>query len=238
MQQNLTDFDSSFFLWYSENEDTHGRFKIESICEITDKKNGQVVKYFLLNGVMAGNVYSDKDLIKVPPYYFNAIFSESEYKIFRVYGVQDHLYDTSEENSKQFTRISFSIKEHSCRLLSDIEQIVYEASSNNKLIAVIEVDNIDVYLNIRYIFPVKHINYKDTLAKFQIETGPICVLPNKINGNPLISNFNLAYVAFNRMNELHVITLSELHSSIKSANFHRFFNNIEIVKCKIKIYSY
>lgn len=238
MPKNLIDFDTSFFVWYSEKEDTYGKFGIESLCEITDKKNGQVEKYFLLNGVMAGNVYSNKDLIKVPPYYFNAIFSESEHKIFRVYGIQSKEHDTEGDNSELFTRISFSLKEHSYNLLNHLEQIITEASNHNKLIVVIEVDNFDVHRNISYIFPIKHINFTGTLAKFQVETGPICILPNTLTKQKLVSNFNLAYVAFNRMNELHVITLSELHSSINSANFHRFFNNIEILKCKIKIYSY
>ena len=78
--EKCIDFSSSNLMWDGENR---GIFKLISTLLYKNKKSNSL--FVLSESVLAGNVYANSDLMKIPPYLFQVCGSISEQIIFRTF---------------------------------------------------------------------------------------------------------------------------------------------------------
>lgn len=195
------DFDNSYITWLT-TDDSYGRFNIEAVCQIENIQTGITNNFYLLSTVMACNVYGKKDLFHDPPYTFTAIFSKDSIKRIRNYSDQINNNSDIKFITDVFKDVNYHIELKKYAELNNTENIIETTLKNQKIIAVIE-NKIDEITNIKYIFPVKHINVKKVPSlQFQVETGPI--LFNKNNYYSL-DELNSFYIAFNNLEYYKII---------------------------------
>ena len=203
---SFIDFKNSFVTWRIQN-DLYGRFSIESSCKITDLKTALVKKYYLLSGVLACKVLETDDMIIEPEYIFQAIFSQEDFKIFRINNSIGNKRDTTGLNEDGFTDINIHLQKTAhTKLFTDNE--ICDAVINFKpLTAKVNFTNSNFKYELQ--FPVKHINSRITNSTWQVETGP--VLMPMFNSNATISaqHFLPAFVAFNHHRILNYALLEE-----------------------------
>ncbi len=203
---SFIDFKNSFVTWRIQN-DLYGRFNIESSCEVTDLKTALVKKYYLLSGVLACKVLETDDMIIEPEYIFQAVFSEKDFKIFRINNSFGNKKDSIGLNEDEFTDILIHLaKTEHTKLNSDKE--VSEALLNFKtLTARINFTKTD--FNYELQFPVKHINSRITDSTWQVETGPVLMPLFNINSTNLAQHFLPAFLSFNQHHILNYAMLEE-----------------------------
>lgn len=203
---SLIDFKNSFVTWRIQN-DLHGRFSIESSCEVTDFKTALIKKYYLLSGVLACKVLETDDMIIEPEYIFQAVFSEKDFKIFRINNSFGNKKDSIGLNEDEFADIIIHLAttEHT-KLKSDKE--VSDALLNFKsLTAIVNFTKTD--FNYELQFPVKHINSRITESTWQVETGPVLMPMFSSNATISAQHFLPAFVAFNHHHILNYALLEE-----------------------------
>ena len=79
--EKCIDFSSSNLMWDGENR---GIFKLISTLLYKNEKKSNSL-FVLSESVLAGNVYANSDLMKIPPYLFQVGGSISEQIIFRTF---------------------------------------------------------------------------------------------------------------------------------------------------------
>jgi hypothetical protein len=230
-------FQHSFFYWRLLEEESIGRFTLDAVCRTKRLKTGFERDYYLLSGVMAGNVYAKDNLFKDPPYGFIAIFSEYEYKIFRNYDHYCSKHDSTGLVKERFKEINFSIQEQKSIKLIMIEDIIRYSINKSPLNAVISFDSGDD-TRIEIEFPVRHINAQTEKQEFQVETGPIIIPSFEKDQKGDIDSFNIAYTAFNHLNESYFISLLPKGILKESESVTRVYSKIEKTESEIQIFAF
>ncbi|HAS47576.1 MAG TPA: hypothetical protein DCS93_44275 [Microscillaceae bacterium] len=232
MPQTL-DFCNSFVSWVTKNEQSYGRFQLEATLQI--KTPGVATKeYYLLSGVMAGNLYKSHQLVKAPPYYFQAVMSKTDYKVFRVYALQSKNEDSFQTINDTFEQVNFDLHYTTADQLAQVNEVIDASFANAKLNAKVQITTQDhTYLLLT--FPIKHINVNQSKTIFQVETGTV-MLPNaQYVQKPSIAHIDLAYINFNNQSkaefavleatevspENHVRTFSGFQSHPAVINLHK-----------------
>ena len=170
----LLDFNQSFLKWKTK-ENSEAVFKIESTFKGND---GDI--WYLSNSVLAGNVYADNNLPKVPMYHFLWAVSNSESIIYRYYSDnQNH----SRISNNWFSKNEIVNTYIECKRILTFEDLINSFKRNAGLIAEVEVNGNIIS------FPIKHINILEDRKQFQIETGPI-LFDHKGNLKPCFTHFN------------------------------------------------
>ena len=170
---------------------------------MADLNSGRMEIYGLGHGVMAGNVYAQDILAKLPSYSYHIAASKYSYHIFRNSHGPFDCYDSIGSNQERFSELRLEIQPAVTRSICSIEEIKAKTLAGSIFQASLSVEwdchRIDVH------FPVNHINVHSTQDSFQIETGPVLVP----NAGPLGDGnrdwkerkLNLAYVFFNCWNK-------------------------------------
>jgi len=225
--EDIIDFENSSIIWETLNNNTIGQFRIEAICEVFDKKDNQIDTYYLTSMVYACNVFSNNnDIFKIPPYSYQALFSSTDYKIFRDYLINDRIEDNSGKINEIFKKITFNIKKTKATKISDNYKELY----NKKIIAKIRYES--QYHNFNIYFPIKHINFNNNYSKIQIETGPVC-MPEKKNFQT-INDFILSYVVITNTENINLLMLSDINKFNKvfkvynKTDFYKTYNTFYI----------
>jgi hypothetical protein len=198
----LVDFERSSISWLTENN-SYGVFRVESALF----QKGQ--KWLLGAGVYACDVYGKGPLIKDPPYFFQAAFSESDFVILRTY------YDNITGDS--FGSVKSHFKSHEMRV-SELTNFQFlksgtEIKQGGKYMAEINSANYSTQ------FPIKHFNWMEN--EFQIETGPVLL--------PFENSLCTAYLAFQNSNEFHALIMATQESKKRTTS------TICEKNCEIKI---
>jgi len=223
------DFNRSFVTWLTANKKSHGRFNVECRVRVTNNLTGKNTSYFLLSGIMAGNVYSNSNLIKNPPYLYQAVISDKgDFKILRTF--IDKTDDEIGISSDLFAHIDLNIVQEKCKLLKDKVDIREAVLSNKRLGAKIIHDQ-DSY-STEIDFPIKHINVQPAKeVLFQVETGPVLV--HVKDSKCQLESLTLGYVFFSSMEQYECIL-----SSISGTKKQRIFESVHKRKTNIKIMTY
>lgn len=218
----IKDFDASFLTFAVKGHANYGRFKVESVCKITTEECED--EYYTLSPVMACNVYGKGQLIKEPAYLFQAIFSKTEFKIFRTYAGSIKTDDSSGRIESGFEGIEVEIREEEGVLLDNETDIITFAGKNGKILGRISLedrvgkDAIGTEID----FPVRHINIKPQTGEFQVETGTIALPDFSADAAYKIDRFNIAHIAFNSLDRMDVIRMP--------------LSKVERKTCRIKLY--
>lgn len=190
------DFYNSSINWVTKQIQSYGHFQIEAKLRASISSLNFVEEYYLLSGVMAGNMYAQQSIIKSPVYQYQAILSAKHYKIFRMYADKTTDKDSHGQLSELFEEVNFVIRQQSCTLIDAVEGIKSASSENKKLNIVMqfgEWEQADISLH----FPVKHLNVNQSNTSVQVETGPVMIPNNAFYHSPSIANILLAYTNFN-----------------------------------------
>lgn len=204
----VEDLYSSYLTFIVKNFVNYGRFQIESICRI--KNNENETEYYLLSPVIACNVYGVDQLIKNPPYMFQAIFSKTHYKIFRTYLPDMRSDDNTGLIKENFEDIELDLKRREMVLLKDDAEIIKAARDHRRIQGELVLFDHDWKSNtgdISVDFLVKHINVHPGTGRFQVETGTIALPEALIKSDTEIDQLRICFIAFNTINKVDIVQL-------------------------------
>lgn len=178
---------------------------LDARLSVISPEGEPVETYYLANGVMAGRVYAERDLVIEPAMDFRAIFSEAEYKIFRTHTPFEIGRDESGTVHDKFKEIAFSIQGAPALAVTDAETVIDNTLRNVPLNGMIELDVNDDGHSTVMEFPVRHINAHASKRMFQVETGPVLLPAGGGAGHPGIDDLDVAFTFFNRFDEAYFV---------------------------------
>lgn len=197
MSVDFLDFSHSFVTWLLKDQDSYGRFAIDATCRLQSPSEGIDETFYLLSLVMAGNVYAEKSLIKEPPYTYQAVFSRTEYRVFRTFARFDRNEDNSDPHEHLFRNVDFHLSHlEVSRLASfaDVEEATFAPAPLFARVIMPSGAGMTATLD----FPVRHMNIQTGTKMFQGETGPLLIPGIDEDTLNLIDRLDVAYTAFNR----------------------------------------
>ena len=218
------DFGRSFATWLTR-EQSSGRWMLDARLSVISPEGEPVETYYLATGVMAGRVYAEKDLVIEPAMDFRAIFSETEYKIFRTHVPFDNGRDESGTVHDKFKEVAFSIQRTPALAVTDAETVIYNTLRNVPLNGMIELDVGDDGYSSVMEFPVRHMNAHASKRMFQVETGPVLLLAAGGHGHPGIDNLDVAFTFFNRFDEAYFVKWAPTSVSDNESTTARFYSD-------------
>lgn len=174
-------FNHSSISWITREEESHGRFSVESVLRIKQEEKSNV--FALAPAVLAGKMYVSGDLCKHPPYLFQLVAGITEYQILRTYvnpfrqavtrlTSKESRISTSERDKNLFRKIEVQLIKESSRVLTSYEEVEASYHGNDEFSALVHLPCV-CKQNIELEFPLKHINLLPSKKKWQVETGPI-----------------------------------------------------------------
>ena len=228
----ITDFNRSSICWLG---DSKGIFKLISTLTYYDQLNNKII-YGLGHSVLAGNVYNQNNLVKVPYYTFQVFGNNKKQKILRTDLINNKFKSTNifkkrkKTNNINFDKIfenfKLIIKKRKNNKISSFKNI-YKNFDNNNFTSKVKFINFN-NLIFEIEFPINHINVLLLKKKWQVETGPVLI--------PLISknnefNFLPCFVFFNSFNSMDIFYDYPFGARNKK-NFH-----VKNVNCEIELYT-
>ena len=188
----VIDFERACLTWKTKSGSV-GRWRV--IASATD---GTGERFVLAPMVMAGDVYGSGRLPLDPPYSFQIWASSRRHMILRDAMTASPVDDSAADNDEIFTQLDI----HAPALTSP--RVALDRTSTAwPLTARLQVTGRD---GMRWLldFPVNHINHAQVRGEdaFHVETGPILVPATLVAGAPAKSGFALAYVFFNRPDQV------------------------------------
>jgi len=170
--------------------------------------------FFLCSQVFAGNVYADAlALFHEPPYEFSVAFSEKRYVIFRDAVRGSPRVDSYDKICNRFERVMLDIRRVSCDAWNP-----NSLPPPNVLVARANLSGGDGLAAAQIEFPIRHINWRTSDRRVQVETGPILVdLGTSGVGK---ASLRRAYVAFNKLDEVHLL-IDEERRAVATGRWNR-----------------
>lgn len=224
-------FCNSTISWVTRQEQSFGLFQVDARLSTSTVSNNISEVYYLLSGVMAGNMYTSGTVIKSPTYHFQAVLSAQHFKIFRIYTDSTNDKDTYGKLEEVFAKVDLMIDTKPYDRLKEVESIKNAIQNQHKINVAMQLKHLP-QVNVLLEFPVKHININHKETLWQVETGPV-VIPNiDFEKNPSIENLVLAYTNFNKNNEAEFAMLEvQKQSNIRTfANIQTYLASIEFQK--------
>ena len=198
------DFGRSFATWLTHDQ-SYGRWMLNARLSLV-APNGELVEtYYLTNGVMAGRVYAESDLVVDPAMDFRAIFSAAEYKIFRTHAPFEIGRDESGLVRDKFKEMAFSIQRRPADIVRHVEVVIDNALRNVPMNGVIELGGHDDEYTTQMEFPIRHVNANTSRRMFQVETGPVLLRTEDRPGHWDIDDLDIAFTFFNRFEEAYFV---------------------------------
>ena len=208
-------FNKSFLEW-RVYDDYIGRFNIECIFENNDNPSDS---YYLGSGIYACNVLQDEKLFKEPPYLFTPLFNNTQFTIFR-----------DEANKTQHSSGNVPDIYNDVTIFVDKIPCIEMIESSNVLDSIQQ--QLPISGSFSYTignsvftvhFPVKHINFRLSDKKFQVETGPLS-LPYDENKK----QWMLGYIGFNDFDSMEFLPVSSTAKSVRPGKPQKLKTNIKL----------
>jgi hypothetical protein len=227
------DFASSYFTFCTLSERSFGRFTLEAVCELRADSAEKGTRYCLGSGVMAGNVYAETRLAKVPAYTYQMVASDGWHKVFRDYGPAARAHDSIAANQKVFRSLELSIHDLPARRLDSIDDMIQATLSNESLNVCVTIDSPGLGKG-ELQAPSKHINVHPERRGFQVETGPV-LIPRLWLGSekcPIapFPDMELAYLFFNRLDQCELLLWRPIRCA---GGAMRFFHERRVLDARI-----
>jgi len=229
-------FTKSNLLWSGSSS---GIFNLSAVLKFYIKNNKKKTNIFCLSQpVLAGNMYSDKELLKNPPYLFQIAGSKNEQTIYRSYipnridKMKNKFFNKkilNDTNGKPlFDSFEIYLEKEKAIRMNNFEDIK-RFFKTNCFSAKVNFD-LDKYC-VDLEFPINHININPSIKMWQVETGAI-LFPfindkNEFDFIPSFAHFN----CFNKIDIFYDYPYGERSME--------FSNNGSITNffCSIKIFS-
>ena len=206
-QTKRIDFTNSNLSWGGRSR---GIFNLVSVLTMQhDGDETGTNTYGLGQSVLAGNMYSEKELLKQPPYLFQVAGSTSEQRIYRTLISNRHKRNAPDwmKNDKTgdtygeplFKEFQLDIRNESAFIVTGYDEVEASFPRNGF--------SAKIYFNVGkhtacLEFPINHINIKPEVRMWQVETGPV-LFPVVIKEESLFE-YLPSFVHFNGLEKLDV----------------------------------
>ena len=189
----------------------NARIQIESICTITDKETQQRTQYVLGASCKTEYVGVDRDIWTEPNADFCIILSDEAFLILKSWdkndkGVMRYPASLGTQPERQigqvvdtYDSIKINVRTTSGERLDTVEHIVQATLADDILVGRTTFTMQSRY-DVTIDFPIKTMNANERELIYQTDTGPILFPDLDSPDDDVISNFRLAYVAFNNPN--------------------------------------
>ena len=210
-----------------------GIFNLSAILKFDIQNNKKKSNTFCLSqSVLAGNMYSDKELLKNPPYLFQIAGSENEQIIYRSYipnrvdKKKNILNDTY--GNPLFDLFEINLEKEKAITINNFNDIK-KSFKKNCFSAKVFFDFDKYYVNLE--FPIRHININPSIKMWQVETGSI-LFPFINNNNEF--DFIPSFAHFNSFNKIDIF-----YDYPYGERFINFSNNGVVTNfpCTIQLFS-
>ena len=185
----IVDFTKSYIEWQTKTN-SKGRFVLDATLQSSSNL------YCLGQKVLACNVYNVDSFFKEPSYSFQALISNNEYSIYRIYleNLKDnHTLNNPVNDFKSFKKYIVELKDHST--IESYPCLLKVFSQKKNMQAIVNYNNTELQ------FPIKHININESTNQFQVETGEVLILYN--------NNVSKAYITFSAFNYAELLVETE-----------------------------
>lgn len=211
-------FNNSSICWITKQENSIGVFNIESVLRINPKSIRNNSTLVLSPAVLAGHMYSEKELVADPPYLFQIACNPKDHVIFRTYlhsdyykKNDDHQHNdrasqTSSSNSKKFKSITLNILTENASTIDNFDGLYAACQDGRSLSGKIEYKTLSGR-EVEVEFPVKHINLLPNKRQWQMETGPVLLAVRSVDvKNKEIGSLSPCFVHANRFDHVYITT--------------------------------
>lgn len=212
----LFDFDASFLTYITREQANHGMFQIACICTVHDAEGRTC--YYLTHAVAACDVYGTGRLIKEPSYRFQALFTNTRYRIFRTFMKDQRQDDSAGMVENLFQGLELNARQRRAVELRTGQEIVSFARSGGKLGCRIVLEP-ERRRKVEIEFPVRHINLDPANNRFQVETGTVVV---PVEGKSSMDDFSICYIAFNTLDSFDAIAIPSSQVFTKAGAIHLY----------------
>lgn len=211
----------------------NARIQLECCCEISEKSTGWNEKYVLGASCKTERVGVERDIWTKPNADFVPIFSASGFLNLKTYaqaGQDVDLYPpgSGKQTDRQtglhedvFDSTRIDIVDRPGVLLNSAQEIVEATLSNQPMTARTRIESDRYVATIEY--PVKTMNANERDGIFQTDTGPILYPDLTAEPHDLLTQFELAFSAFNCFDwvEFLVRTETEIADGISVYHYSR-----------------
>ncbi len=160
--------------------------------------------YFLVASCKGEDTYGKGNLFLIPSYDFCMIYSMDEFMIIRTHYNAERDNTTVGYNRVHFLDVHFNIRMKDANILKYNEEIISATFANHVLNGYTEIHDSNGKYHAMIEFPIKTMNVNNIDNMYQVDTGPI-LLPDFAIAKHMIECFKLAYVAFNRTDEVYFV---------------------------------
>jgi hypothetical protein len=182
------------------------RLQVESRLMLLDEAGKPADEFFQFASCKAEHTYAEADLFQDPNYDFSGIFSRHDYVIFRAGMPQTGPYAERGAARDRFDDVLFHIQEaQSVCTLGNNAAIVKATLEGRPLVGRTEFPLGDGGWRAMLEYPIKTMNVNDQRQAFQVDTGPLVFADPQAEGDRTVDRLQLAYVAFNRLDEAYFI---------------------------------
>jgi hypothetical protein len=176
---------------------------------VIDVSTGVKIRTFALGtSVLAGNMYAAGRLLKQPPYHFQLVADEEEFRILRtpaepINGIQANkktvkaMDDTHGKAGEHFDSIKVHLAYEPSVVLNDFSEIKAAYDRLQRISAIFSIATSDQQ-RVEVEFPIYHFNILPDQQKWQAETGPVLLAATSpANGNHSILDTLPCFLHFN-----------------------------------------
>ena len=200
------DFSRSFATFVATDRSNNARIQVEARCDLLDLKTGESENYYLVASCKGEDTYGKGCLFLSPSYDFCMIYSSTDFMILRTHVCADSDNTTVGDNRGHFLDVQFHISMVDAEALENARDVVQATLASRLLNGRTEIsDDAGRYRAIME-FPIKTMNVNDINNVYQVDTGPILLPDFMSDKERMVERFQLAFVAYNRLNETYFVT--------------------------------
>jgi hypothetical protein len=220
------DFSRSFITFVTKNRGNNARIQVEATCNLLDRETGDSENYYLVASCKGEDTYGRGQLFLEPSYDFCMIYSLTDFMIIRTHinaerdnrtvaGIRDHFLD-----------VHFHIQMAEAEELENAEDVVKATLANRILNGRTEIADDAGRYRATLEFPIKTMNVNDVVGMYQVDTGPILLPDFASSKERAVEKFHLAFVAYNRIDEVHVVIQEPTPIGPASSEEVSYYSNI------------
>ena len=202
---DVLDFSRSFVTFVTKGRANNARIQVECRCRVSMPGAGPT-EFLLVASCKAEDTFADEHLFRIPNYDFCGIFSTGDHQIIRTHATADQGGKETGSTAERFEDLLIH-----CPTAERVQQcrtgveIVQATLANQPLVGVTELRDERSGRSATIDYPIKTMNANDQHNVFQVDTGPVLFPDLELPSARAIEWFELAYVAWNRVDRAEFI---------------------------------
>jgi len=210
---DVLDFSRSFVTFVTKGRANNARIQVECRCQVSMPGAGST-EFLLVASCKAEDTYAEEKLFRVPNYDFCGIFSGGDYQIIRTHPTTDQGGKETGSTAERFEDLLIhcptAASTRECRTSAEIVQATL---ANQPLVGVTGLRDERSGRSATIDYPIKTMNANDQRNVFQVDTGPVLFPDLGLPSARAIEWFELAYVAWNRLDRAEFIVQQPTQAS-------------------------